>query len=152
MKASDKVYEKSNSITSVEYVRFSHKEYNKVLTSGESVLERQRAAQSLLDYLCEKYKVSRCRVVVRDCAQPSFRNGRGKTLGRYTTWGIGKRLIEVWNLTAKQKKVVSIKVFLDTLLHEFMHHYDMEYLKLGATIHCAGFYKRISDLNQKLAA
>lgn len=30
MKASDKVYEKSNSITSVEYVRFSHKEYNKV--------------------------------------------------------------------------------------------------------------------------
>lgn len=151
MKVTDNVYAKSNSIESVDYVRFSHKEYNKVLSCGDSVSERQVAAQNLVNYLCTKYKLPRCRVVIRDCAQPSFRNGRGKTLGRYTTWGIGKRLIEIWNLTAKQKKVVSIKVFMDTLLHEFMHHYDREYLKLGGTIHCSGFYKRISDLNGKLA-
>lgn len=149
MKASDKVYEKSNSITSVEYVRFSHKEYNKVLTSSESVLSRQRAGQNLLGYLCDKYKVSPCKLIVRNAAQPTFSAGRGKKLGQYRT---GVHTIEIWNLTAKQRKVVSIKVFLDTLLHEFMHHYDMEYLKLGATIHCTGFYKRISDLNQKLAA
>ena len=149
MKASDKVYEKSNAITSVDYVRFSHKEYNNVLSCGEGVLERQKAAQNLLDYLCEKYKVSRCKLVVRNAAQPTFSAGRGKKLGQYRT---GIHTIEIWNLTAKQKKVVSIKVFLDTLLHEFMHHYDMEYLKLGATIHSTGFYKRISDLNMKLAA
>lgn len=150
MKATDETYKKSNAIESVEYSRFSHKEYNNVLSCGEDVAERQMAAQCLIKYLCDKYKLPPCKVVVRSSAQPTFRNGSGKTLGKYTTWGIGKRLIEIWNLTAKQKKVVSIKVFMGTLLHEFMHHYDLEYLKLGATIHSTGFYKRITDLDNKL--
>lgn len=150
MKATDKVYEKSNEITSVDYVKFSHKEYKSLLEKcGESTTDRFYYGQNLLNYLCEKYKISRCRLIVRNQAQPTFKGGNGKKLGCYHT---GIHLIEIWNLTAKQKKVVSIKVFLDTLLHEFMHHYDVEYLKLGATIHSAGFYKRISDLNMKLAA
>ena len=149
MKATDKVYQQSNAIESVQYVRFSHKEYNSVLGCSDSHTERYKSAQVLLNYLCDKYDLPKCRLVVHNSGQPLFRSGNGKTLGKYWT-GIHK--IEIWNLTGKQKKVVSIKVFLDTLLHEFMHHYDMEYLKLGASIHSAGFYKRISDLNRKLAA
>lgn len=149
MRANEKAYKENNSITTVDYVRFSHKEYKSVLSCGESFSERRIAGQKLLDYLCDKYKVSPCRLIVKDAPQRTFKEGRGKILGTYRT---GYHNITIWNLTAKQHKVVSIKVFMDTLLHEFMHHYDMEYLKLDATIHCTGFYKRISDLNQKLAA
>jgi hypothetical protein len=32
-----------------------------------------------------------------------------------------------------------------------MHHYDLHYLHLEKTLHTAGFYTRISDLQKKLA-
>lgn len=150
MKVNDAVYQKSNSIEGVDNVRLTDREYDKVLCCSASANERRMMAQSLIDSLCSWYNIKRCRVMVRDEAQPPFKNGRGKTLGRYTFSSIGRPHIDIWNLTAKQKKVVSIKVFMDTLLHEFMHHYDIEYLKLGATIHCSGFYKRISDLDARL--
>lgn len=145
--ASREVYNESNRIVSVDYSRFSRKEYGRVLSCGESVEERQKASKALVDYLCDKYGIPRCYVTIRNRPQPSV--GRGKLYGRYL--GCFHR-IEIWNLTAKQQKVVSIKSFADTLLHEFMHHYDRSYLKLGDSIHSAGFYKRISDLQRKLSA
>lgn len=146
MKATEKEYERSNKIVSVKFTRLSKKEYSDLL-SAETIADRQRTAQRLVDYLCEKYGIEPCHVFVKNTPQPSFRNG--KKLGQYTTY-LNK--IVVWNLTAKQKKIVSINVFADTILHEFMHHYDIQFIKLGTTIHCSGFYKRISDLQKKLSA
>lgn len=151
MKATDKTYQQSNAITTVALNRFSKKDYNAFLKASETTFSRQTLAQSLIDYLCKKFKISSPMVVVVNRAQPHSTNLTGrlrrKTLGTYT---IGREVITLYNLTAIKKQVVSIKTMLDTLLHEFMHHYDMTYLKLGASIHSAGFYKRISDLDSKL--
>lgn len=151
MKATDKVYQQSNAIITVALNRFSKSEYNAFLKADESITSRQRLAQRLIDYLCKKFKIASAQVKVVNRAQPHATGLSGrlqrKTLGTYT---VGREVITLYNLTAMKKQVVSIKTMLGTLLHEFMHHYDMTYLKLGASIHSAGFYKRISDLEKKL--
>jgi len=147
MKANEKVYQKSNKITKVALNSFSKKEFEKLLRDKN----RQEDAQKLVDYLCKKFKIRSCVVKVVNKPQPHTTgydgNLKRKVCGTYTT---GIEVITMYNLTAMQNKEVAIKTFADTLLHEFIHHYDMEYLKLGASIHTAGFYKRISDLKSKL--
>lgn len=151
MKASDTVYQKSNAIVTVALSRFSKSEYNAFLKADESIASRQRLAQSLINYLCSKFKIEAATVKVVNRAQPHSTGITGrlrsKTLG---TYAVGREVITLYNLTAVKRQVVSIKTMMGTLLHEFMHHYDMTYLKLGASIHSAGFYKRISDLEAKL--
>lgn len=145
------VYEKSNSIETVALSRFSKSEYNNFLSSNESIRNREKAAQKLCDYLCDKFRMPHALVTVTNRCQPHKTNYSGslsrKTLGTYT---VGAQTITLYNLTAIKKQPVSIKVMAETLLHEFMHHYDMTYLKLGNSLHTAGFYKRISDLMNKL--
>ena len=147
MKASNDIYIKSNQITTVDYNSFSKKEYANLLKDRN----RQEDAQALIDYLCKKFKIRNCVVKVTNKPQPHSTgydgNLKSKTLGTYT---VGMDVITMYNVTAIKNKEVSIKTFADTLLHEFIHHYDMEYLKLGASIHTTGFYKRISDLKSKL--
>lgn len=55
-------------------------------------------------------------------------------------------------LNKPQRKKANSKTlgFYDTLLHEFMHHYDYKVLKLENSLHTSGFYQRISDLKNKL--
>ena len=147
MKANRFIYEKSNSIVNIDYINGGHDLYNSLLHTGELFSDRMRFGQLLLDYLCDRYGIYRCHLRIHNDVQPSKHNG--KILGCYHS---GSRIIEIWNLTAKQKKVVSINVFANTLLHEFMHHYDLEYLCLCGTIHCSGFYKRISELGKMLGS
>lgn len=146
-----KAYERSNSITEVKLSRFSKKEYQALMNTSESREERQKVAQILSDYLCSKFKLPKACVKVVNRAQP-HRTGysgrlQNKTLGTYT---VQTQVITLYNLTAIKKQIVSIKVLTATLLHEFMHHYDMTFLKLDNSLHTAGFYKRISDLESKL--
>ena len=147
MKATNEVYIKSNKITTVALNSFSKKEFANLLKDKN----RQEDAQALVDYLCKKFKIKKCVVKVTNKPQPHSTgydgNLKRKTLGTYT---LGTDVITMYNLTAIKNKEVAINTFADTLLHEFIHHYDMEYLKLGASIHTAGFYKRISDLKSKL--
>ena len=42
------------------------------------------------------------------------------------------------------------KTFLDTFVHEFMHHHYYEALKFPTTLHTAGFYYRLGDVMKKL--
>ena len=138
-------YEKSNKTESVMYNKLSTKEYVKLLEDSN----RQICGQNLLNYLCDKYKINRIPLYVSE--QPRKRNGRGQTLGFYKHTASGRGVsITVYNLTAKTKAKVSIKRFTDTLLHEFIHHYDTEYLKIKSA-HTCGFYKRITDLQKKLS-
>lgn len=144
-------YETSNRITEVKLSRFSKKEYQALLNTSENIQERQKAAQMLSDYLCSKFKMPKVSIKVVNRTQPhrTVSSGRlqRKTLGTYT---VQTQVITLYNLTAVKKQVVSIKVLTATLLHEFMHHYDMTFLKLDDSLHTAGFYKRISDLESKL--
>ena len=144
-------YEKSNRITEVKLSRFSKKEYQSLLNASESTKERQKAAQMLCDYLCSKFNMPKSTVKVVNRSQP-HRTGcsgrlQSKTLGTYT---VQTQVITLYNLTAIKKHVVSIKVMAATLLHEFIHHYDMTFLKLSDSPHTSGFYKRIADLENKL--
>lgn len=143
-------YEISNNITEVSLKRFRSDYSRDFLKCGTTIKERQKAAQTLLNYLCEKFKIVPCIVEVKNRAQlHSTRNGklRSKTYGRYYP---SYQYIEIFNLTAMKKQPVAIATMYDTLLHEFMHHYDIEKLDLSESLHTAGFYKRISDLKDKL--
>lgn len=144
-------YEKSNSITEVKLSRFSKKEYQALLGTSESIKDRQKAAQTFCDYLCSKFNMPKSTVKVVNRSQP-HRTGysgrlQSKTLGTYT---VQTQVITLYNLTAIKKQVVSIKVMAATFLHEFIHHYDMTFLKLSDSPHTSGFYKRIADLENKL--
>lgn len=142
-------YEKSNSITSVSLNKFRKAEYEGLLACGESESERQEASQRLLHYLCEKFGMPSVRVSVSTRKQTYKTTRRGSV----TTYGYYKpssRSINIYNHTAKKGKTVAIKRFTETLLHEFMHHYDYCYLNIADSPHTTGFYKRISDLECKL--
>ena len=54
------------------------------------------------------------------------------------------------NKTAIREATLAPKTFLDTLIHEFMHHYDYEVLKFPVSLHTAGFYYRLGDMMKKL--
>jgi len=41
-------------------------------------------------------------------------------------------------------------VFLETLLHEWVHHYDFTGLQLDRSLHTSGFFARIRDLAETL--
>ncbi|MBQ2441480.1 MAG: hypothetical protein II502_04730, partial [Paludibacteraceae bacterium] len=105
----------------------------------------------LINYLCGKFHIPTASVTVLNKPQPHATGYNGKlkakTFGVYKT---GLMTITIYNQTAIKKQTISIKVFAETLLHEFMHHYDCEYLRI-ASLHTAGFYKRISDLQRKLS-
>jgi hypothetical protein len=142
------VYTQSNAITEVALSRFRKGEYSRLLDCGVARVERERAGQDLLDYLCDKFGIARVRLHVTEQAQKCRKSVRGnvKTLGFYCV----TRDITIYNTTAKIGKVVSIKVFAETLLHEFAHHYDHYYLHFPTSPHTSGFYHRIGDLQGKL--
>jgi hypothetical protein len=51
---------------------------------------------------------------------------------------------------AVRKKVFSYRQFMNTLLHEFMHHWDFHALKLARSFHTRGFFLRVDDLFRRL--
>ena len=143
-------YEKSNSILEVALKRFSASYSHDFLSSDTTIKDREKNAQKLIDYLCDKFKIPHCSVIISNKRQNHVtRNGKliKKVYGRYM---INLNTIEIFNLTAVKKQPVAIKTMYDTLLHEFMHHYDMTKLKFAESPHTKGFYLRIADLAKKL--
>lgn len=122
-----------------------------LLECGDSVKRRQRKGQELLDYLCETFDIPKVTFMVVDEPQRHTLNKQGrlqrKVLGLYY---YNSRRIKIWNKTAMQKKIVSIRVFSETVLHEFIHHYDVCYLGLRTSYHTEGFYNRLEDIKTKL--
>ena len=139
-------YNKSNEEDSVRLNRFSKSYSLKLLSCGDCY--RFINSQSLIDYLCKKFNIPN--VVVYVCNRKRPRNRGCEIHGKYTRRKGDSPQITIYNKTAVKGDVISIKAFYDTLLHEFIHHYDYEVLKLDRSIHSAGFYKRISDLKNKL--
>lgn len=122
-------YELSNDIQNVVLNRFRSDLSHDFLSSGDSVSAREKNAQKLVDYLCDKFKMPHCHVIISNKRQlHSLRSGK-----------------------LSSKKPVAINTMYDTLLHEFIHHYDMTKLKLSSSPHTKGFYMRISDIKAKLA-
>lgn len=138
-------YEKSNKIVEVDFSRLSSKEYYNLINCTDN---RKMFAQELVNYLCDKYHINRIPVIVTD--KPRKCTKHCQIYGKYHFSGGYGIKITIYNFTAKTGKEVAIKSFTNTLLHEFIHHYDTEYLKIQSA-HTSGFYKRINDLEKKLA-
>ena len=144
--ASIRNIKKSNKFLTVDFSDFSHEEYQTLLHSGSKVEPRRNASQILMDYLCDKYNIPRCPVYVFDRTYDPI-------VG-FTQMGLyegPKGGISLWN-NKHYKVPCEIKTFINTLLHEFMHHYDYYYLRLPDSVHCMGFEARIRDLRKKLAS
>jgi hypothetical protein len=52
--------------------------------------------------------------------------------------------------TARHARVVAFRTFLRTLLHELLHHLDLEVLGLDWSFHTEGFFRRESSLFHQL--
>ena len=119
--------------------------------------ERARLAQLLLDELNDAAGLGPCRVTVVDRAQAHQHDGRrlqSKTYGYYQCefkdGEVSGARIRVYHRTAVRQQVISPKVFLNTVLHEWVHHFDFAGLGLERSPHTAGFYARLRALAEAL--
>jgi hypothetical protein len=129
----------------------------RLLAAGEDHRERRRLAQMLVDELSGGAGLSRCEVAVADKPQVHEHDGRrlqSKTYGYYRCWfedgRVSRARIRIYHRTAVRQQVISAKVFLNTLLHEWVHHFDFDGLRLARSPHTAGFYARLRALADAL--
>jgi hypothetical protein len=128
-----------------------------IVDSSEDHVERRKLGQLLLDELDSLARLPRCELVVADRAQVHAHDGQrlqSKTYGYYRcTFAEGEiktARIRIYHRTAVRQQVITPKVFLNTLLHEWTHHYDFGGLRLPRSPHTAGFYTRLRVLAEAL--
>jgi hypothetical protein len=150
-------YQRSKGLETVTWKQFPlGRGLARTLLEEQSAAGRQLTGQGLLDALDEAAGLPPCKLVVADRPQRHrTRDGRLalKTYGYYRiAWeGVPPRgSIRIYNLTAIRQQVLAPKVFLETLLHEWVHHYDFTGLQLDRSPHTSGFYARIRDLAETL--
>ncbi|PIR74567.1 MAG: hypothetical protein COU35_01665 [Candidatus Magasanikbacteria bacterium CG10_big_fil_rev_8_21_14_0_10_47_10] len=143
-------YNKSNRIQKIKF-RISDRAQmltTRLLCSNETNL-RQALSTDLLDELCDFAEIGICNAKISDAKQyHKKRNGR-VSFKQYGYYKPGSKYIYINNRTAVRGSLLAPKTFVDTLLHEWMHHYDFEKLGLNS-IHTAGFYARLKDIKEKL--
>jgi hypothetical protein len=110
---------------------------------GGRVLDLKAPAQQLLDTLNGAFELEPKRVFLRDSPRPHKRR-KGRIV--YEVHGLCDPAgpIEAYTRTAARGQPVALKTLLDTLLHEWVHHYD--FCRHGESVHCTGFYERLSQL------
>jgi len=128
-----------------------------LLQVGDSAAERQAAATACVNELNECLVLPPCPVTVADRAQVHSHDGQrlqSKTYGYYRCWSEGSHVersrIRIYHLTAVRKRVISPKVFLNTLLHEWTHHIDFAGLHRKSSPHNVAFFKRLREVAERL--
>lgn len=141
-------YLRSNAIVEVDFLPSSKaKILAKNLMAGK--VNRQEESQKLLDELSRICSISGVNLKVSEKKQ-----WHKKWLGRvvFKQYGYYKpktKYIYIQNLTSIRGQTVAPRTFLNTLIHEWLHHYDFEKLKLRS-IHSKGFYLRLNSLKALL--
>ncbi len=128
-----------------------------IVDLSEDHLERRKLGQLLLDELDALAALPRCELVIADRAQVHEHNGQrlqSKTYGYYrctfTDGGVTKAPHPHLPPNGGPPAGDHAKVFLNTLLHEWTHHYDFAGLRLHRSPHTAGFYTRLRALADAL--
>jgi hypothetical protein len=143
-------YTKSNKITKIDFpISLEAKKLAKNLFQNMSEAKRQSIGDTLLDELADLAKIDIVQLKISDKNQYHKKRNGKVAYKQYGYYKPGSKYIYIHNRTAVQGKILAPKTFLDTLLHEWMHHYDFCKLRLNS-IHTAGFYKRLKDLKIKL--
>lgn len=144
-------FTRSNKLPALEYQPTSReRELTSRLIASTSAKEREALGQKLLDEICRSLKISRAHLHVFEERQPHKLRGGKLAYKLYGVYRCDSAVIEIANLTSIRKQVVAGKTFLDTLIHELMHHIDRKFLRIPSTPHSPGFYARIEDLKTKL--
>lgn len=150
-------YERSKGVD-----RISWREFPLGKAIAYSILDEQGASgrqvqgQRLLDVLDEAAGLPVCKLTVVDRPQRHRTRGGKLELKTYGYYRIAletrpqKGTIRIYNLTAIRQQILAPKVFLETLLHEWVHHYDFTGLQLERSPHTSGFFARIRDLAETL--
>ena len=144
-------FTRSNKFPTLEYQPASlERELTSRLIASTSAREREALGQNLLDEICRSLKIPRARLRVFEERQPHKLRGGKLAYKLYGVYRCDSAVIEIANLTSIRKQIVAGKTFLDTLIHELMHHIDRKFLRIPSTPHSPGFYARIEDLKTKL--
>lgn len=121
----------------------------KKLLKSKTTALRQRLSTELLDELCDLSEICIVNAKISDAKQ-YHKKYKGRTVFKqYGYYKPDTKYIYINNRTAVRGQLLAAKTFLDTLLHEWTHHYDHERLGLDS-IHTAGFYARLKDLKEKV--
>lgn len=144
-------FTRSNKIPALEYHPASReRELTGKLIASTTAKEREALGQKLLDEICRSLKIPRAHLRVFAERQPHKLRGGKLAYKLYGVYRCDSAVIEIANLTSIRKQVVAGKTFLDTLIHELMHHIDRKFLRIPSTPHSPGFYARIEDMKTKL--
>ena len=129
----------------------------RVVAAPDDHRERKRLAQLLVDELDIAAGLPPCQVTVADRPQVHQHDGQrlqSKTYGYYQCSShdgtVTAARIRIYHRTAVRQQVISAKVFLNTVLHEWIHHYDFAGLRLSRSPHTSGFYARLRALAEAL--
>ncbi|MDO8669504.1 MAG: hypothetical protein Q7K65_04380 [Candidatus Buchananbacteria bacterium] len=143
-------YQRSNRLTKVK-IKISREATvlaDKILASSGHK-SRQKLGEELLDELCDLSRIDIVKLEIAEAKQYHRKLAGKVAMKRYGCYHPASKFISIQNLTAVRGQILAPKSFLDTLLHEWLHHYDTYKLKLRS-IHSQGFYKRLNDLKEKL--
>lgn len=113
----------------------------------------ERELQALSNAICKSLRIPPVKVTLRGRQPAVMTSSSGRLRTKKKTLGIynrGSRTINIYKYTAVRNKPITPKQAISTLLHEIMHHYDYEKLKLKKSLHTSGFYIRISKLRELL--
>jgi len=101
------------------------------------------ASQALTARLDRLFDLPCAPVFLRDRPRPHRRQG-GRIV--YEVFGLCEQdgPLEVYTRTPARAQPVALRTFLDTLLHEWVHHHD--FVRFGESVHCRGFYERCRQL------
>lgn len=143
-------YNKSNRILTADFpISVRAKKLSKKLLHSKETRIRQLVGDDLLDELADMAHIDIVKLKISDKKQ-WHKKRQGRTVFKqYGYYKPGSKYIYVNNRTAVRGQILAPKTFFDTLIHEWMHHYDHEKLNLNS-IHTAGFYARLKDLKTKL--
>ena len=143
-------YEKSNAVTVVDFEPSGRaRRIVQGILASKGYEERQKLSHFLINELAWNAGVERLKIRIKDTKQwHKKRNGR-VAVKKYGVYYPRTKSITIQNLTAVRGQELAPKTFLDTLLHEWVHHYDFEHLSINS-IHTRGFYERIRSLKEGL--
>lgn len=122
----------------------------RILAESAETGHRQVLAVALCDALTDDAQIDVVhRVTISDASQFHKRAGGRIVFRQYGYYHQGRRYLYITNRTAARGQLLAAKTFLDTLLHEWMHHYD--HVRIGLdSIHTSGFYARLRSLSEAL--
>ncbi len=119
------------------------------LLQSSTATDREYLGQYLLNLLSEAVGIPPANLTISDKNQYHRRRGGRITMKQYGYYRPASNYIYITNRTAVRGQVLASRTFINTLLHEWLHHYETHKLRLNS-VHTSGFYLRLRDLSTKL--